>query len=288
MAKFLAVGAIITLIPFWIFTFMWEVIFVEQNSALLNMFSFMAFFSLLTFALIAFVNNIRKETDLRIKDESMKNLREYTRNIENMAQGVRNFRHDHYNLIVGYKEYFEKNDMEGLRKYHEKYISSFRGETSSVISQRLDALQYIKTPVLKGLLIAKLLYAQQLKINVYVEIKHETEEVCGENIIDLCRIIGIFVDNAIEACIGKAEAKLSFGVAHVPDGVLFIIENTYVNLPDIKEMFEKGFSTKGEGRGIGLYIVAEIVKNKNAFSLRTKCEDGKLSQLLTLHGGNHA
>ena len=85
----------------------------------------------------------------------------------------------------------------------------------------------------------------------------------------MCRILGILIDNAIEACLG-CETKV-ISIKFLRDKYnnrnLIIIENPYKNyLIDVKKIYEKGFSSKKDksSHGLGLWKVKQILsKNKN-------------------------
>jgi len=283
MIGVLALSSVITLLPFWAFTFLWDVIFVDPISPIINAFFFSILFALFVFALIASTNNARKDADLRIKEELLKNLQDYTRNIENMAMEMRRFRHDHYNLILGFNGYLVDKDFDGLRNYYHAYIASFNEETIDMTDQRLDTLARIAPPILKGLFTAKILYAQQLKIVIYIDIPHDIKCIDTDSLVDLCRAAGILLDNAIEACIDNVNSKMSLGAMSTLDGVVFIFKNTCsVPHPNIEEMYKMGYSTKGADRGIGLHTVSQIIRKNEKLSLETKIESDSLIQLLNL------
>jgi two-component system sensor histidine kinase AgrC len=52
------------------------------------------------------------------------------------------------------------------------------------------------------------------------------------------------------------------------DNINIILANTFKNI-NLDELEEKGYSTKGENRGIGLYLVKEIIKHSNTIKKET-------------------
>ena len=58
----------------------------------------------------------------RQKQDSYNRLQEYTNQIESMYSSLRSFKHDYSNIMLSMSEYFEANDMEGLRSYFNKEI----------------------------------------------------------------------------------------------------------------------------------------------------------------------
>ena len=112
------------------------------------------------------------------------------------------------------------------------------------------------------------------KINEAVEreIQVETSFSCsmaGSRISDVTWVdlIGTLLDNAIEALEdfeGKKKIWLEIG-CEGSNKLRVRVTNTFGYLPihEINQFFEMGFSTKGTGRGVGLYNVKSIVDKKN-------------------------
>ena len=93
-------------------------------------------------------------------------------------------------------------------------------------------------------------------------------------IFDFCKILGIFLDNAIEAAEESDEREINivFRRSAADKVQIFSIENTYKDKDvDTEKIFEKDFSTKNRNSGIGLWEVKNIVdRNKNVTLLTSK------------------
>lgn len=83
----------------------------------------------------------------------------------------------------------------------------------------------------------------------------------------LVTVIGDLIDNAFEAMDSRGAVydgtkELRFGIFSRPGAVLITVEDTGVGIApaDMERIFENGFSTKGAGRGTGLYQVKELVE----------------------------
>lgn len=84
------------------------------------------------------------------------------------------------------------------------------------------------------------------------------------NVIDLCRALGIMLDNAIEEAV-MCEVLL-LRVSFIGKGrsvVISVINSCHENTPPIHKFVQYGFSTKGEGRGIGMRTLKEITDRYN-------------------------
>ena len=82
----------------------------------------------------------------------------------------------------------------------------------------------------------------------------------------LVTVIGNLIDNAFEAmndneAVYDKPKELMFGIYSKPGALLITTDDTGVGIDpaDINRIFENGFSTKGTGRGTGLYQVKTMV-----------------------------
>lgn len=206
---------------------------------------------------------IKLETDMR--QDAYNRLQEYTNQIENMYSSLRSFKHDYQNIMLTMSGYIETGDMEGLRNYFDKEIVPLNKKLSSN-SSNLNQLMNIKITEIKSIVSAKLLYAAELNIRINVEVVEEVPNVPMDT-TDLARILGIFLDNAIEASLETAIPSIQFAIISVNNEYTFITSNTFVDrgIP-YASLKQPNVSTKGPNRGIGLYNAHEIIsKYDNIF-----------------------
>ena len=105
-------------------------------------------------------------------------------------------------------------------------------------------------------------------------------------IYEFARILGILLDNAIEAS-SECEEKiinLTFRNDSKNSRELIIIENTYndKNL-DTEKIFEKGVSGKDNHTGLGLWDVRKLIKKNNNINLYTSKNDNFFCQQLEIY-----
>nr|WP_317284108.1 GHKL domain-containing protein [uncultured Sellimonas sp.] len=99
---------------------------------------------------------------------------------------------------------------------------------------------------------------------------------------DVIQILGIFLDNAIEAakeCINK---RIWISIRETEKRFFFRIENTCLKVPDLVEMFERSYSTKGENRGNGLYWARELIGKHPDMYHETQIKNGNVIQKLEI------
>jgi two-component system sensor histidine kinase AgrC len=264
----------ITLVLFFIHTFLHFVIFDDVLMRTIYMLPLMAYLVFLVFSISAFADNFQKEAEARQKEEMITNLHEYASSVENMSVEMRRFRHDHINLLRGLQSYIEHNNMDGVRAFYERYVAGFT-VNEEAFSSTLDQLKNIHIPELKSILSSKIIFAQEIGISVHVEVSGRIENL-RVDIIDLCRMAGILLDNSIEACGEAKDAGLPAVLklaAIVEDGqASLIFMNSCISPPPIARMFEKGFTTKGDGRGLGLSTVQSILDRSDYVKLNSYME----------------
>jgi two-component system sensor histidine kinase AgrC len=148
----------------------------------------------------------------------------------------------------------------------------------------LEALHKLKVYEVKGILTAKLMVAQGLgtNFNVAFEANEDIDNIPMDSVA-LVRALGIILDNAIEALEGLGYGNLWVGCFKWEDGVYFIVQNTCSpDLPEFSRLWDVGFSTKGDGRGLGLLNLLEIVDALPNIALETRVVEDSFIQKLTI------
>ena len=246
---------------------------------------------ILVFYLLFFMGIIKK-LDTYLKDKlherldqeqalRYRDMERYSRHIEELYKEVRSFRHDYTNLLTSLRLGIEEEDMEQIK---EVYDSVLKDSSEKLHDNKYDLgrLVNIRDKALKSLLAGKFLKARDKKIIFNVEVPEEIQ-VEGMSLLDFLTIVSILCDNAIEASAEASQPHVS--IAFFKNGAqeTFIIENSIKEEGvDISEIFSFGASSKGEGRGVGLYTVMKIVESHPNTSLNTTCQDQVFRQVLTM------
>ncbi len=238
---------------------------------------------LISMSVITFVvaNNMKKEMQYENRKIELENLKEYNSNLEAMYNDMRGFRHDYTNILTAMSGYIEEKNIEGLEEFFYKKIVPLNSEMNRK-NNRIGLLQNIHITEIKGLIASKVIRAQELGIDVLVDIVEPVDKI-DMDIIDLSRTIGILLDNAIEAAIECEKSWIKLTFIQKENFVLLVFINSCVErTPQIYQIFEKGFSTKGDNRGLGLYNLKEIVNKYHTISLDTKADKGEFTQVLQI------
>lgn len=247
----------------------------------LNGILFFIYFILLLIITYILLKSILKELEFKNNKTQFENLQEYTSNLEKLYTEMRAFRHDYINILSSIIGYIENKDMGGLEVYfNAKIIPLGKGIESN--NFKIGHLKNIKLLELKGILSSKLIHAQELGIDVFIDIIEDIKRI-DMNIVDLCRVVGILIDNAIEASLTSTNRSLKVALVNKNNSTIIVIINSCPeNVPPIYKLFQKGFSTKGENRGLGLSNLKELINHYNNISLDTIIENGEFIQNLEI------
>ena len=207
---------------------------------------------------------------------------EYSHVIEDMYSETRRFKHDYINMLSPLKEYIDNSDIKGLHKFFYENVIDMDSDIKWG-SSNIDKLKYIKDTGLKAILSTKLIKALSVNIDIKVEIVENIPDV-SMNIMDLCRIVGILMDNAVEAAQECEYPKIKVCIVRKNDYVVIVIMNNYFGKkPVIHKIYKEGFSTKGKSRGLGLYTVKNIIDTKyDNVLLNTSVEENVFKQELMI------
>ena len=197
---------------------------ISKQQEILNLFMFSLYFILLILIYNVLYKNIKKEAEFINRKNEFENLKEYTQNMESYYKEMRKFKHDYINILSSISGYIEANNMNGLKKHFEENIISL-GKEMDKRDFKLDLLQNIKILELKGIVSSKVIRAYEKNIDVFIDISSPIESI-SMDIIDLCRIIGILLDNAIEASQESFDKSLEIGLIKKNDSISIVITNS--------------------------------------------------------------
>ncbi len=228
-------------------------------------------FYLIFIAFIYFIVNFfyQRSRNGELKKE-YSSLLEYVKEYEKALEEKGKSQHEYKNQLMVIKGMVNKRNV----KLH-KYIDDILDISENREIHILNNLKYIPTGGLKGLIYYKLEHMIEKNMEVHVNVDSALESkkywrFCEKNLQNVSTIVGIYLDNAIEAA-EKAEKKfVIIDIDSEEDNLIFSFSNTYEGHIDVGRMDKQGYSTKGKSRGYGLSLVQDIL-NKNS-SLKQKRE----------------
>lgn len=198
--------------------------------------------------------------------------------LKSINDDVRTFRHDYNNTLCSIGGYIALNDMNGLKKFYNKLTFDInRTNTSQMIN-----VYSINEPSIYNLLVSKYndIVNKDLNFSFYSSIDYKKLPISP---YDFSRILGIFLDNAIEAAKTSTEKEIGLRCENNNNSYQIIIENSYINKDvDIEKIFLKGYSSKKIKSGLGLWEVSKLINTIPNISLYTEKDDNHFIQKLII------
>jgi two-component system, CitB family, sensor histidine kinase MalK len=183
-------------------------------------------------------------------------LAEQLTGVRNYAEALRAQAHEFMNKLHVILGMVHIGHYEKLADYINEIVGHQKTEIG-FISQK------IKDPVLAGFLIGKLSYARESGADLSITSSQPLPKPADSAIThELITMVGNLIDNAIEAVAHCAEKKIDVDFDYGDDILTVEVKDTGTGMSDERqtEIFQKGFSTKGENRGLGLHLVSQAIK----------------------------
>ena len=241
-----------------------------------------AMYSLLMILTVMMLQGLLKnEVDLASKKDEMETLKEYTGTIENLLDEMQKSRHDYKNMILSIQDFVTEKRFDELERYFETEI--LKSENIEKVSKNIYlSTKRIKMLPLKSLVNAKLNEALSSGINVEITIFNEID-ITAVPVLDLCRIMGNLLDNAIDAAKESDEKVISLIMLKSGDLYSITLCNSFKGEIDMAKIWKRGYSTKGKNRGLGLNIVKKMIDNYNSdILLNTEIKNNLFVQDITI------
>ena len=239
--------------------------------------TFLSFISLLAYFSIS-IYSLTRIMKLTLTTRKLESAEEYNNTLRILHDNVRGFKHDFDNIVTTIGGFIRTSDMNGL----EQYYLQLEDDCQRVNNLYILNPEVVNNDGIYNLLTKKYYEADAKDIKVNITFLLDLSKL-NMKIYEFARILGILLDNAIEAS-SECEEKLinlTFREDSKNSRQLIIVENTYKNKDvDTEKIFEKGVSGKEEHSGLGLWEVRKIVKkNKNMNLFTTKNEKFFIQQL---------
>lgn len=242
--------------------------------------TFLSSLSLLAYFAIS-IYSLTRIFKLISTTQKLESAEEYNNTLRILHDNVRGFKHDFDNIVTTIGGYIKTEDMEGLKNYYLQLEDD---------CQRVNNLYILNPEVVNndGIynLLTKKYYeaeSKDIKVNITFLLDLSTLNM---KIYEFARILGILLDNAIEASSECEEKIINIVFRNDPNNFrqLVLIENTFndKNL-DTDKIFEKGISGKENHTGLGLWEVRKLIKKNNNINLYTSKSDKYFSQQLEIY-----
>lgn len=243
-------------------------------------FIILSFISLLAYFFMSFLS-LNKIMELQITTQNLESAENYNKTLTILYDNVKAFKHDFDNMIFTIGGFINTGDMNGLKTYYE----SLEKECQNINNIALLNPNLINNPGIYNLLTVKYKKAKDANVDIQFEFFIDFTTL-HMPIYDFSRMLGIFLDNAIEAASDSIEKviKIIFRDVQKSNMQIIQIENSYSNKNiDTKNIFEKCITEKENHQGMGLWKVKQIVRRNNNINLITETNDLYFKQCLEIY-----
>ncbi len=242
-----------------------------------------AIYGILFLVMLVYINgdfNEKLEQEILLqKDRQIIDLTAYSKQIEYLYNEIRSFRHDYLGILSSLKSGIVNKDIEAIETVYKNILSKtehrVQGERYEIAN-----LINVKNDAIKGLLFSKILEAQSQGIEIHLEV-FEPFNTPNIELLDFITILSILLENAIEAVQPNTNQKVVVALIAGEPQVVIIENSIGIEKVDVINIYKRGFSTKGESRGIGLANAKRILEKYPNCSLRTESGGYKFRQILT-------
>ena len=222
-----------------------------------------------------------KTTKLQLTEQVLEQSQQYNKTLTILHDNIRCFKHDYNNMITTLGGYIQSEDIEGLKKYYSQLLQ----DCSRVKSLSSLSPEAINNPAIYSLLTNKYHHANELGINMNIESFIDFHKI-NMKIYEFTKVLGILLDNAIEAA-NECENKTINIIIRNDFRInrqLLIVENTYTDKNvDTEKIYEKGYTSKPNNTGLGLWETRQILKRNNNLNLFTSKDNEFFKQQLEIY-----
>ncbi|MBB4825455.1 two-component system sensor histidine kinase AgrC [Sporosarcina luteola] len=270
--------AVLLLIVGLTFIVFYSLVFIPAEQGEFNLTFFNLSLLFLYFLIMVALSSIllytmTKEKKLAEKKIEQQQFSHYIQALEQVNRDMQAFHHDYANILLSLRGYMEIEDWDGLKDFFETQIMKVEEQTfaRNRIFHQLDRLGITE---IKGLLATKLMKADELSIPINIEIPDSIEAI-SLNTIDLTRILGIFIDNAIEESSLVNDPQINLAFISMKQQVIIVFENKMEERDiSISALYEDHYSTKGQNRGLGLPTAKKILSGYPNVTFNSHIENG--------------
>lgn len=186
---------------------------------------------------------------------ALNNLKEYERILD--IQKVSN--HENKNQLLVIKSMISKQNKKAI-----EYIDSVLLDKKEDDEDFLYKTNTIPSGGLRGLIYYKLLLMKEKNINIDLSIPLNIRKINLEKFgvnfnRDLCKILGVILDNSIQAVSELNEKNIEINFIFNDEKLIISVSNNYEGSIDLSMVDKMKYTTKGSGHGYGLTLLNQLV-----------------------------
>jgi len=233
---------------------------------------------IIVFRVFSVENKYIKMTDKY--NTTLSSLKEY----EEILDKYKIMNHENKNELLMIRNMIIKSDKD-VDKYIDKIIDMKIKDDEKLMYES----SIIPSGGLRAVIYSKILLMKEKKIKSPLLVDKKVRginlsELGDEYVLDLCKIVNIYLDNAIEATEGAKKREILIEL-YVDSKEQFniAITNTYKGEIETEKINEKGYTTKGEGHGYGLALAEKILNKHKSMNNVRKVSKNTFKQIITIN-----
>ena len=191
--------------------------------------------------------------------------------------------HENKNQLLMIRNMLGKDTKNAVGKYIDKIVKNEYLDDENLM------METSKIPAggLRALIYSKLLYMKNNNLNFQLKVDRKIRsiqliELDEKIILDVCKIVGVFLDNAIEEVKKIGTGIISIEIYMLEDKFNISVANTFEGSINLDRIDEIKYTTKGKGHGYGLTLVKEIISNNRNLENIRKINDDIFMQILRI------
>lgn len=214
-------------------------------------------------------------------EEEKDGLVSYYQGLTESLTAMGEMRHDIKNIFFTMGNFVNRSDDQEMKTFFWEKIYHYSLDTIRQ-SELLSTLYQVPNESLQAFLYLKCAQIQTQKIPIRLEIQLIPEKYqVGMDVIDMTRVLGILLDNAMEEAQQTQDRYLEIKITATEAGCSYIIRNPVTEQTKTNGI-HPGVTTKGHGHGQGLLIARQILEQYDYVTLSSLLMDGEYTQSLSV------
>ncbi len=236
------------------------------------------FLIFLIFFLLVIILVGEKNSYVKLSDD-YENLFHYVKVFEDWIEDEQLIRHEYKNQLAVLRCLTKEKKVKNK-------IDEIISDTINIDNHIINQLKNLPSGGLKGLLYYKIAVARNNDINIEVDVSQDASPVLNtlnqDELKTISKLIGIYCDNAIEAAKETKKKIILIEIYEINNIANIVISNTCKENKVLLNRYDKGVSTKGKGRGNGLYFAKKMLTKNTWIEESQEIIDGYYIETLKI------
>lgn len=190
-------------------------------------------------------------------ETSVESLKEYEVMINQFSVYTHENRNEFYTIRNMLKD---EEPRESVIKYIDTLVDNKIKDNEKIMKKTAK----IPSGGLRATIYSKLCLMDKLKIKYKLNISRDVRttdliDLDQDLVLKICKILGVFLDNAIDAVKGLKKRNISVEMYIIDNYLCIDITNNFKGNLDLEKISNTKYTTKGDGHGYGLSLVSEIL-----------------------------